>query len=126
MEHHNLYSGNRSPEAKVKRAKKREEYKTASNIVMDYSLHDQYNGEIIFSVAPYANHVEWGDVIIENATFQDIIHLKIREALGYVPACATNHDYGEILNRKHELLLTITSAGKYKHEVGDEVGGFQK
>lgn len=110
-----MYSGKRSREAKNKRAKKKQDNQLASNIVMDYSLRDYDNGEIVFSAAPYAATVKYGGVTVNNATFEDVVHLKIREALGYVPACATNHDYGEVLNVKRELLFTIKTGGRYKH-----------
>lgn len=94
--------------AKSKKQKDKERQKTfkqkkkedwlANKFLLDYSLRDPNNNEIVFTQHHYASKVVFGEVTITNATYQDIIRFKINEVLGYVPESVFNHELGEVLN----------------------------
>jgi len=81
----------RSPEAKARRQRHREEKELARSIVLNFSLYCKDNGEKVFE-----------------AETERTVREKLEYAFGFLPAWAVDKEYGEVLNRHPTKVHSMT------------------
>ena len=87
-------SKQRRKQERIEQEKRKNDYKIANGIVLDFSWQDQVTREKVFTDVPCGE-----DKKGNRYTFKILLEEKLIAKFGFTPEHALNHELGESLNR---------------------------